>query len=97
VAETVRKFGMASKHHQTWASIRHRGRSIGPELGGPWWFAEVDEVAMDVADMALVGWAFSSSALNCKRQHWPSARTIVFPVQPVSLLISVQQLRVFSE
>ena len=52
---------------------------------------------MDVADMALVGWAFSSSALNCKRQHWPSARTIVFPVQPVSLLISVQQLRVFSE
>jgi hypothetical protein len=24
---------MASKHHQTWASIRHRGQSIGPELG----------------------------------------------------------------
>jgi hypothetical protein len=29
---------MASKHHQTWASIRHKGQSIGPE------FAEVDEV-----------------------------------------------------
>jgi hypothetical protein len=26
---------MASKHHQTRASIRHRGQSIGPELGGP--------------------------------------------------------------
>ncbi|PMD51528.1 uncharacterized protein K444DRAFT_233716 [Hyaloscypha bicolor E] len=43
------------------------------------------------------GVGISSSTLNCKRQHWPSARTIVFPLQPVPLLILVQQLRVFSE
>jgi hypothetical protein len=43
------------------------------------------------------GVGISSSTLNCKRQHWPSARTIVFPHQPMPLLILVQQLRVFSE
>jgi len=90
---------MASKHHQTWASIRHKGQPIGPELGAPGSLRRWTRLRwmLRIHSMALVGWAFSSSALNCKRQHWPSARTIVFPVQPVSLLISVQQLRVFSE
>jgi len=30
-----RSLGMASKQIRTWASIRHRGRSIGPERGPP--------------------------------------------------------------
>ena len=47
------------------------------------------------ADMTPVG--ITSSPLDCKRQHWHSAREIVIPVQPVPLLILAQHLRVFTE